>query len=108
MLTSDGDVFTVDHNANKPMKAKKQITLSKVVKIEAGTVHFLALKKVYRPPFSQWNPDMVENWVRDIDFDSIANVIKYGKVTGKILEGADWAFIQDNFGMKEEVEWKKL
>ena len=71
----------------------KKPTLNRIVKIAAGAAHFLALKKVYRPPFSEWTPQMVEQWVKDIDFDSIANVIKFGRITGAMMEVADFKFV---------------
>ena len=60
------------------------------MKIASGAAHFLALKKVYRPAFREWTPDMLEKWVGEIAFDGIANVIKFGKITGAMMEAADY------------------
>ena len=50
------------------------------MKIAAGAAHFLALKKVYRQPFKEWTPEMVEKWVSEVGFDGITKVIRFSKI----------------------------
>ena len=63
------------------MKAVKKPTLNKIIKISAGTFHFLALKKVYRPPFREWSTEMLCEWIETVGFEEYTNVIVNSKMT---------------------------
>ena len=101
ILTKDGDVFTVDHNPSKNSKFEKAVkkNVSSIVKITAGANHFLALKKVYRPPFREWSSEMLQQWMQEVGFEEFVNVIKNSRISAEMMEKADHKFIMDNFGL---------
>ena len=60
------------------------------MKIAAGPQHILALKKVYRPPFREWSPEMVTEFFTTIGFDPINSAIINMKISAAALEDGEY------------------
>ena len=86
-------MFTVDNNPQgnpqSNVKAVQKTTLNHIVKIASGTTHFLALKKVIRPPFKEWSNNMIVEWITKIGFDEFSSIFEKEIVTAEYLEELD-------------------
>jgi hypothetical protein len=114
LLSEDGLLFTFDipnYGIDEEVKNPRMFFMRKlhnIVKIASGLNHFLALKKVVRPPFAEWTPDMVYNWIEQTSLDFVKNVIKYSKIDGKTLINAPDEYYEHTLGILDENKVYKL
>lgn len=115
LLTADRQLFSFDLAASQKLltdDAKPRLTFlkkfSNIEKIAAGPGYFLVLKKVIRPAFEQWTPEMVYEWIAQTPLDFVKNVIKYSKIDGKTLLNATDEFYENTLGIADESWTYKL
>lgn len=76
--------------------------------LESSFSHFLAVKKVFRKPLIEWDPPTLAAWMGRNGFENCINLIKFGRITGAMLDVADYAFMRDTLGITDENQCSKL
>jgi hypothetical protein len=91
-----------------PFTAVPVKKLSNIIAISACAGHMLALERDDQEPLASWSSAKVFDWFHAIGFGDCANVVKYSKITGAVIEGADDDFLADTLGIMQEVERDKF
>jgi len=89
LLTQSGLIHTIDWPKDGKLKPgtreiRLNLKMSHIVTISASFSHIMALKRVESPPFVEWTPEMVGEWMDRIGFPNMSKLCVFGKISGKV------------------------
>ena len=70
----------------------------------------MALRRVESPPFVEWTPEMVGEWMSKIGFSQSYKVCVYGKISGQVWldEEDEDKFLSEKFSLDSESDVLKV
>ena len=115
LLADSGLLYAIDWPKEGKMKAgtreiKPVPKLNNIAQISASFGHVMALRRVESPPFVEWTPEMVGEWMSKIGFSQSYKVCVYGKISGQVWldEEDEDKFLSEKFSLDSESDVLKV